>query len=169
MAKAVAVCVCPECGKTYERRIDGWNRADAENRKSYAENHPGLCPLCWKKEQQENAAKEAAALKAKYQLPEIVGVSDKQTAYAENLRREFLASHENTLDNLCTITANLKNPDYLAEKAKLVSKDSEELKSLVLAELNRIIIYRRAYAMLTKSSARDIIDSLTNQPDAITL
>ena len=169
MAKAVAVCVCTECGKTYERRIDGWNRADAENRKSFAESHPGLCPLCWKKEQQEKAANEAAALKAKYQLPEIVGVSDKQTAYAENLRREFLASHGNILDNLCTITANLKNTDYLAEKAELVSKTPEELKSLVLAELNGNILYRRAYAMLTKSSAREIIDNLNNQPDAITL
>nr|DAK52607.1 MAG TPA: C2H2 type zinc-finger protein [Caudoviricetes sp.] len=169
MAKAVAVCVCPECGKTYERQIEGYNRADANSKKDYAEHCPGLCLACWKKEQQENAAKEAAALKEKYQLPEIVGVSDKQTAYAENLRREFLASHENTLNDLCTITANLNNNDYLAEKAELVSKAPEELKSLVIAELNSSILYRRAYAMLTKSSARDIIDSLLNQPDTITL
>ena len=169
MAKAVAVCVCPECGKTYERQIEGYNRADANSKKDYAEHCPGLCLDCWKKEQPENAAKEAAALKAKYQLPEIVGVSDKQTAYAENLRRKFLASHDTVLDSLCTITANLNNHDYLAEKAELVSKAPEELKSLVLAELNSMILYRRAYAMLTKSSARDIIDSLLNEPDAITL
>lgn len=169
MAKAVAVCVCPECGKTYERQIEGYNRTDANSKKDYAEHCPGLCLDCWKKEQRENAAKEAAALKAKYQLPEIVGVSDKQTAYAENLRRKFLASSENTLDSLCTITANLTNTDYLAEKAELVGKTPEELKSLVLAELNSMILYRRAYAMLTKSSARDIIDNMINEPEAITL
>lgn len=169
MAKAVAVCVCPECGKTYERRIDGWNRADAENRKSYAENHPGLCPLCWKKEQQGKAANEAAALKAKYQLPDIVGVSDKQTVYADRLRYKFAADNEHYMNELPYIINNLKDASFVAAKAQECNKTPEELKSLVLAELNGNILYRRAYAMLTKSSAREIIDNLNNQPDAITL
>lgn len=43
MAKAVAVCVCPECGKMYERQIEGYNRADANSKKDYAEHCPGLC------------------------------------------------------------------------------------------------------------------------------
>lgn len=169
MAKAVAVCVCPECGKTYERQIEGYNRADANSKKDYAEHCPGLCLDCWKKEQKENAAKEAAALKAKYQLPDIVGVSDKQTAYAERLRYEFVTKNKYYMDELPYILKNLKDASFVAAKAKECNKAPEELKSLVLAELNGSILYRRAYAMLTKSSARDIIDNLNNQPDPITL
>lgn len=169
MAKAVAVCVCPECGKTYERQIEGRNRADANSKKDYAEHCPGLCLDCWKKQKAAQRKIENEEYIKKYNLPEIKGVSDKQTAYADRLRYEFVADNEHYMDELPYIINNLKDASFVAEKAQEIKKAPEELKSLVLAELNSSILYRRAYAMLTKSSARDIIDNLNNEPDAITL
>lgn len=169
MAKAVAVCVCPECGKTYERQIDGYNRADADSKKDYAENYPGLCLDCWKKQKEAQLAMENEEYKKKYNLPEIKGVSDKQIAYAVRQRNEFIKLYGGYMDKLPQILQNLNDESYLAGKAQKSGRSPEEVKSRILAKLNSNINYRRAYVVLTKSSARVIIDNLHDEPDAITL
>jgi hypothetical protein len=82
MAKAIATYKCPDCGATIERRIDGFNRRDADSKKEWAEAHPLLCADCYRKQQRKQQREAAAALS----LPTIHGVSDKQVAYATEAR-----------------------------------------------------------------------------------
>lgn len=75
MAKATAIYKCPDCGATIERRIDGFNRRDADSKKEWAEAHPLLCADCYRKQQLKQQREAAAALS----LPIIHG-RERQTS-----------------------------------------------------------------------------------------
>lgn len=152
MAKAIATYKCPDCGATVERRIDGFNRRDADSKKEWAEAHPLLCADCYRKQQRE----AAAALS----LPTIHGVSDKQVEYATDLRAKFVAQHEKTVaDAIATRDA----PDKQAAIAAAAEKAGVTIEAFVRQSLDKSP-YRWLYAVYivsTATEARDIIDTLT--------
>lgn len=87
MVKVVAVCICPECGKTDKRIIVEGNNDDAQHIKEYCEQNPDLCIDCWEKEMK--AAKMvmgAPAYRVQRQPPETV--SDERKSCAYRLRTE---------------------------------------------------------------------------------
>lgn len=72
MAKAIATYKCPDCGATVERRIDGFNRRDADSKKEWAEAHPLLCADCYRKHQRKQQREAAAAEKAGVTIEEYI-------------------------------------------------------------------------------------------------
>ena len=152
MAKAIATYKCPDCGATIERRIDGFNRRDADSKKEWAEAHPLLCADCYRKQQRE----AAAALS----LPTIHGVSDKQVAYATDLRAKFVAQHEKTVADAI---ATRDDPDKQAAIAAAAEKAGMTIEAFVRQNLDKFPykwLYA-AYVVSTATEARDIIDTLT--------
>lgn len=154
MAKAIATYKCPDCGATIERRIDGFNRRDADSKKEWAEAHPLLCADCYRKQQRE----AAAALS----LPTIHGVSDKQVAYATDLRAKFAAQHEKAVADAI---ATRDDPDKQAAIAAAAEKAGVTIEGFIRQNLNKFPykwLYA-AYVVSTATEARDIIDTLTAQ------
>lgn len=95
MAKAKVTCRCEVCGNTFEHVHTCHNRRDADSYEKWAAENITVCPACY-------AASKKAAAKSKldayiadnfgaeHPLPEITGVSEKQTAYAASLRGKFI-------------------------------------------------------------------------------
>jgi ribosomal protein L34E len=152
MAKAIATYKCPDCGATVERRIDGFNRRDANSKKEWAEAHPLLCADCYRKQQRE----AAAALS----LPTIHGVSEKQVEYATDLRAKFVAQHEKTVADAI---ATRDDPDKQAAIAAAAEKAGMTIEEFIRQNLDKFPykwLYA-AYVVSTATEARDIIDTLT--------
>ena len=118
MAKAKAKCICATCGKEFTVEATCYNRADADNFESYAVEHYHECKDCCSSRIKAEAEKRANALIEKYNLPEITGVSEKQIAYANNLRRIFL--------NSC----NEKKFEFAATADSLLADRQEKLRAL---------------------------------------
>ena len=152
MAKAIATYKCPDCGATVERRIDGFNRRDADSKKEWAEAHPLLCADCYRKQQRE----AAAALS----LPTINGVSEKQVEYATDLRAKFVAQHEKTVADAI---ATRDDPDKQGAIAAAAEKAGVTIEAFICQTLNKSPykwLYA-AYVVSTATEAREIIDILT--------
>ena len=158
MAKATAIYKCPDCGATVERRIDGFNRRDADSKREWAEAHPILCADCYRKQQRKQQREAAAALS----LPTIHGVSDKQVEYAIDLRAKFVAQHKKTVADAI---ATRDDPDKQAAIAAAAEKAGVTIEKFIRQNLNKSPykwLYA-AYVVSTATEARDIIDTLTAQ------
>lgn len=92
MAKAVATCTCATCGAPFEATKICRNRADADSWQSWAEHHYDECWECRKARQERERQEQnaAAAAEAKERgLPDLAG-SEKQTAWANSIRKTAL-------------------------------------------------------------------------------
>lgn len=95
MAKARITCRCEICGKTFEHTKDCYNRTDANAYEQWAEQNITVCPACYAASRKAAAKSKLDAyiadnFDAEHPLPEITGVSEKQTAYAAFLRGKFI-------------------------------------------------------------------------------
>lgn len=152
MAKALAVCTCPKCGKTYERPVTGCNRASAEILMHYYERSSFLCFDCW---QQEKAERLEA-----YHLPPLVGVSKKQISFASDLRIRFIFRHPEKFESVFKALRILSDPSALAKCAQKFGRPPQKMRSAIKKAIRKEIIFRRAFAILTTSNAAELIDSL---------
>ena len=91
MSIAIIKCVCKTCGKSFEVKKECFCKAAAESYESYAEDYFSECKYCYAARMENENAKKASSLIAKYNLPEIKGVTAKQIAYANSLRNRWLA------------------------------------------------------------------------------
>lgn len=94
MAKATAVCTCAKCGKEFVCTNILQSRSAANDWENWASTHYTVCGDCYQaelaeKRQEENA--EAARKNAEMGLPSLTG-SEKQIAWAEKLRSDFIAA-----------------------------------------------------------------------------
>jgi hypothetical protein len=99
MAKATATFTCSACGREYTRTTTHYNRDAADHWEAWAKQNPeGLCPDCWKADQQAKRETALAAQKAKtpeieaaspLTLPALTG-SEKQISWARDIRAQFL-------------------------------------------------------------------------------
>ena len=88
MAKAIAICTCKVCGKTFEMETVKSSRRDATIWEKWALGYYDVCSECEQRQREEKAAKLAAEAK-KAGLPELTG-TPKQIVWAEQLRAEFI-------------------------------------------------------------------------------
>lgn len=91
MSIAIIKCVCKTCGKPFEVKKECFCKAAAESYESYAEDYFGECKSCYAARMKKENAEKASVFIAKYNLPEIKGVTAKQIAYANSLRNRWLA------------------------------------------------------------------------------
>lgn len=159
MAKAKAKCICATCGKEFVVEKNCFNRADANNFESYAAEHYDECKDCYLSRIKAAAEKRANALIEKYNLPLVTGVSEKQIAYADNLRRDFL--------NSCTE----KKFEFAATADSLLADRQETLRALAdehcggnieEAKIRSLEAYGllKYYTLLHESNAGKIIELL---------
>lgn len=156
MAKAIAIYKCPDCGATIERRIDGFNLRDADEKKEWAEAHPSYCKDCYRKQLRAEWAKAAESLN----LPTINGVSDKQVAYATDLRTKFVAQNAKLITDAITTR---DDPEKQAAIAAAAEKEGMTIADFARATLNKHpynYLYE-AYICVNSNEAREIIDALT--------
>ncbi len=86
MAKAVAICTCERCGKTFERSNKLQNRSMADSWKEWAEEHFTVCSECWQAERQEAERQATEATNNLY--GDITVGTPKQIAWAVKIRRQ---------------------------------------------------------------------------------
>lgn len=100
MARATVKIICKECGKEFEATATKYNRREADAWEAWAIEHITTCPEC---------KKAAAQAKAKRRETEIIGKltaasgmdlvdltgSEKQIAWAEDLRAESIVAYVN--------------------------------------------------------------------------
>lgn len=142
------------CGHTCEVELFGPYKDRERKIKWYEE---ALCPECYR-QQQLVRGKELAA---KYSLPEITGVSDKQIAFAETLRARYLTGDSiNDLIKLSEMLHELHTEhqtEFVAMLARLNQTEAE-----YLAQRTRKLGLGKAYTLLTTGDARQLINALNN-------
>ena len=87
MAKATAWCTCKKCGATFPMVSIVRSLQEADAWMETAGNACDTCPDCYRA---ANDAEVDARNAARFALPEITGVSDKQIACAASLRRFYV-------------------------------------------------------------------------------
>lgn len=119
------------CGHTAEMYIEGSTK-DKERRIAYLEKY-GVCPACYKKEQEEKrekAAKSAHEWAMQCNLPELTG-TEKQIKWGETLRQEILIGIIAECKLMLKSSKNKEEYLELANKFKTMLKwmrDQEEAK-----------------------------------------
>lgn len=86
MAVARVTLVCPTCGVEFTKTKTCYNRKEADRWEEYMKTTDMECPECYA----ARKAHAAAEINAKFGMPEITGVSDKQIKYANDLRNKYL-------------------------------------------------------------------------------
>lgn len=173
--KLTLTCKC--CGREFEHINFRRNCADAENYEAWARENVTICPGCLAAERQ--AAKDAtladyiATFPARCRLPEITGVSDKQIAFARDLRNRVLfVLMDHNVD-----VANFF-PDPRADIfARLTPADQDKIRAQAKAQGMTVVAYWSDYindrfrrihgytldqfeTALTESNAAKLIDAL---------
>ena len=90
MSTAKIKSICKTCGKPFEITKECFCKAAAESYESYAEDYFSECKSCYAVRMKKENAEKASVLIAKYNLPEIKGVTVKQIEYANSLRNRWL-------------------------------------------------------------------------------
>ena len=155
MARAIAECTCKYCGKQFEKVAFKRNRTEADNFVVWAEHNIDQCPECYKAAQEAEAEKKFDALNEQYNFPEIVGVSDKQKAYANTLRNRYVSDNSEMLSTVKDMIDT--SSAWIAKIANETGKTDDEI-------IREALIHRcsmlHAYIAMTSADAREIIDAL---------
>lgn len=154
MAQATAICTCRACGAEFTKYANKCNRREADAWEAWARNNYNLCPQCYAAEQDAQGAAEYARMAAKYDLPQIVGISEKQTDYAADLRRGFIAKFGIRLDSVDSFMAEIKD-DIPAYAAKNGITETDVLR---MALRNNGLL--EAYACRYIADAQELIEIL---------
>ena len=95
MARVKITLSCTNCGQPFEHIHFCRNSTEAASYETWARENITICPDCRAVARKEKEQKEIQAYLAgfedTYPLPRITGVSEKQIAFAENLRSRFIA------------------------------------------------------------------------------
>lgn len=156
MAKAIAYCTCEKCGETFTRENVLQNRSDANRWAEWAEANITLCPKCWGKAQREQERGCYEALKGELRLPEITGKSDKQVAFARDLRVRYVAQHAEELREMRRKIDNVNTEAV----AKVMAAEGVDEDGAMRKAFEGMPSMHTRYIVLTTSSARELIDRL---------
>lgn len=116
MAIAKVNIKCKECGEYFEIRKKCFNRTEADNYEMWASDNITLCKKC-RFENKKAADMEEVSDFVK-SLPEIVGKSEKQIAFAKNLRDNLILELKSSLKNI--------SADYFREIMKQLVNVSDD-------------------------------------------
>lgn len=93
MKEVKAICKCGKCGREFAKYS---TTSDARSWEEYAPAHYTVCPICWKAEKDAEDAAKLNEKTAAFPMPEITGKSEKQIAYARDLRARVIARADAT-------------------------------------------------------------------------
>nr|DAU29488.1 MAG TPA: C2H2 type zinc-finger protein [Caudoviricetes sp.] len=156
MAKAIAHCKCKKCGETFTKENVLQNRSDANRWAEWAEANITLCLKCWGEAQREQEEERYKALKDELRLPEITGKSEKQIAFANDLRVRYVAQHAEELREM-----RRKIDGVSAEAvAKVMAAEGVDEDGAMRKAFAWMPSLYTQYIALTSSSAQELIDQL---------
>lgn len=147
MAKASVIITCTTCGKEFRHEAIRTNRREADSYAEWAKDHITTCPACYRAQQTDAAEARYAERCAALGLPELIGVSDKQIAYAHKVRREFLADHYAAVEQWITL---FRHPDFAQVLPETIDKARAQSREM-----------DRAYVVATETNAGKLLDKLT--------
>lgn len=156
MAKAIAYCKCEKCGEEFVKENRLQNRSDANHWTEWVEANITLCPKCWRKAEQEKAEKRYDELKDELRLPEITGKSEKQIAFANDLRVRYVAQHAEELREMRRKIDNVNTEAV----AKVMAAEGVDEDGAMRKAFEGMPSMHTRYIVLTTSSARELIDRL---------
>lgn len=95
MARVKITLTCSCCGKKFEHIHDCRNSSEASSYTEWAKENVTTCPDCHyaekKAKERVDLDRYLASFGEAHKLPEITGVSEKQIAFAEKLRSDFIS------------------------------------------------------------------------------
>lgn len=156
MAKAIAHCKCEKCGEEFVKENRLMSRPAADSWTEWAEANITLCIKCWRKAEQEKDEKRYDELKDELRLPEITGKSDKQIAFANDLRVRYVTRQG---DELREMRRKIDNVNTEAV-AKVMASEGMDEDGAMRKALEWMPSMHTRYIVLTSSSARELIDLL---------
>lgn len=136
MARAIAMCTCNRCGKSFKKIKYCSNRREADSWESWVSSNITVCDECRKKEHEE------ALLEKRAGLVKLSG-SEKQVAWAENIRDRFVSGIEDAisstdeefiplLNQVVDYTKSITSASWWIEHRNFL--DSADLANVVLSE-----------------------------------
>ena len=161
MAKASVMCKCEKSGKEYKKEKMCCNRAEADSFEEWAKENCTECPECYKARMELLRTQKAKEIKEKYNLPEIVGASEKQVNYANSLRDEYIVCAKDSFgvsnfDLIDEMRDELNQyPDRVAKKSAQMGLTEQEY---IEKKISRV--YPTEYKLLTMTNAGEIIEIL---------
>lgn len=159
MAIARIEITCTECGCIFRHEKACYNRRLANEYESWAADNIALCPACYAKQCADKKAAKLYEVLAKYDitLAKIEGVSERQIAYAEDIRERCLANNISHIGDYAKIRAKLADEEKVAKMRRRY-----ETNGLTFAEglwrdmLNKCVT--KIDVMLNVTDASEIID-----------
>lgn len=158
MAVSSTIIKCIVCGKDFEVRKTCRNRADADNFSAWASSHIDTCRECQAAQARKAGEDRLAGILtgACVTLPTITGASDKQIAYATDVRAKYLSAHTEKVEEYLNIKAEeVRREADLRAWARDHGRDYDE----ALAESYAAYGLTTVRCMLQSTCARDILDA----------
>ena len=117
MAIARVEITCAKCGCVFRHEKGCHNRRLANEYETWAADHIELCPACYAKQRADEKAAKLYEVLAKYNitLANIEGVSERQIAYAEDIRERCLANNIAYIGDYAKIRAKLADEEKVAK------------------------------------------------------
>lgn len=143
------------CGHT--ATVELFGKSEDRERKLHWMETDGMCPDCykaWIREENDRKLREALG---DITLPQLTAKSEKQLAYAESKRSEYILDHINHIEQL--YAAMHMDEDKRAEittKLAAVGRTYEDAYAQILAKMPK------ATAILTETDAGKLLDILTS-------
>ena len=141
------------CGHTATVVLFG--KSEDRERKLHWMETDGMCPDCYREWQcEENNRKVREAL-GDILLPQLTAKSEKQLAFAESKRSEYILDHVNHIKHLyAAMHMDEAKRAEITAKLATVGKTYEEQYALILARMPK------ATAILTETDAGKLLDTL---------
>ena len=152
MAKATVTCTCKTCGAEFTKFKTCYNRAEAERYEEWAKLNYTECPECYYKRMAAENEKKVATMEVK--LPEIKAVSDKQKAFAEKLRNQYVIKNKERIERTAKYLGCINAEVLKTEAEKYGSEEAAKRHSFGEAQL------LTPYIVLTSTDAHEIIEEL---------
>lgn len=150
--------LCKGCGETFTFKKVCQNKIDADIvKQNMIKRRRPLCPKCQRKEQEAANMEKAAKLG----LPELMGRSEKQIAYAFSLRNRYACKHEGTIRRA---QKYLENMDWDKAEAIYAERGFPSAEALVTEAFRQKGMYP-AYLCIAETSAQTIIDVLSQKKE----
>lgn len=147
-------CFCKYCGEMFTRQRECRDEIEAERMRLWARDYSGMCPKCYK----ANEEQKAMARAAKLNLPIIIGRTTKQIKFAFTLRDQYITSHKDAIQYAINKLQDI-NPEEVEKVSAEMGVDKDSCVELAFRKMGRYA----EYICLTESDASLIIEALKSQ------
>lgn len=151
MEKIHVNCNCKNCQCEFIFEKTCENGLEAEKAKKWAARYKKICPVCLEKEREQQRAERAQMLG----LPQVIGCSNKQIAYAEKLRDRYIVAN---MEYVLSAKEHLEKID--PARVERIAKQWGLENEMCIPEAFKGVGMYEEYICLTEENASKIIEVL---------